>query len=62
MTAGLVFAGWLRQIRALRDRIGEMKETHEAHMEAILDKYASLRRQVTRYHTAIEHAMAATET
>jgi hypothetical protein len=45
-------------MRALRDRIQELKEGYETHIEAILDKYASLRRQVNRYHTALETAMA----
>eukprot|EP00884_Botryococcus_braunii_P004542 jgi/Botrbrau1/14089/Bobra.182_3s0035.1 len=45
-------------MRALRDRILELKDAYEGHIEAILDKYASLRRQVTRYHNALETAMA----
>lgn len=45
-------------MRALRDRIMEVKETYEGHIETILDKYASLRRQVNRYHSALETAMA----
>jgi hypothetical protein len=46
------------QMRALRDRILELKDSYEGHIEAILDKYASLRRQVNRYHNALETAMA----
>ncbi|KAL0042016.1 hypothetical protein WJX77_000793 [Trebouxia sp. C0004] len=47
-------------MRALRDRMKELQNNHDAQVSTVLEKYQSLRRQVQQYHELLEAATAPT--
>ena len=45
-------------IRALRDRITEMRGTHEASVNYVLGQYQAMREAVSQYHDDMENAVS----
>lgn len=49
------------QIQSLRERISEIKTSHETELNHVLDQYSALRDAVAQYHADMEVAMAGEE-
>jgi len=49
------------QIQSLRERISEIKTSHETELNYVLDQYSALRDAVAQYHADMEVAMAGEE-